>query len=88
MRLYEERARLDARKSELSGSIFSNVNLSGSTFENVNFSGASFDDANMSRVAGSRCELVGTSRDQGKSGRRRLLGVFSRRHDNRWVARH
>jgi hypothetical protein len=48
MKLYEAKERLDIKKSDVSGSAFSNVNISGATFENVNISGASFDDVNMS----------------------------------------
>jgi uncharacterized protein YjbI with pentapeptide repeats len=48
MKLYESKERLDIRKSDVSGSVFSNVNISGATFENVNISGASFDDVNLS----------------------------------------
>jgi uncharacterized protein YjbI with pentapeptide repeats len=48
MKLYETKERLEVQKSDLSGSLFSDVNVSGSSFENVNCSGANFDDANMS----------------------------------------
>jgi uncharacterized protein YjbI with pentapeptide repeats len=48
MNLYEKREPLDVKKSDLSGSSFSDVDISGSTFKNVNIAGASFDDTNMS----------------------------------------
>ena len=47
LKLYETRERIEAKKSDLSGSVFVNVNLSGATFENINASGASIEDANM-----------------------------------------
>ena len=48
MKLHERKERLEVGKSDLSGSVFDDVNLSGCTFHNVNLSGASVDDVNMS----------------------------------------
>jgi uncharacterized protein YjbI with pentapeptide repeats len=48
MKLHERKERLEVGKSDLSGSVFDDVNMSGSTFHNINLSGASVDDANMS----------------------------------------
>ena len=48
MKLHEQKEPLDARKSDLSGSVFDDVNMSGCTIHNVNLSGASLDDVNMS----------------------------------------
>src|SRR4029077_3727017 len=48
MKLYEHKERLEVGKSDLSGSVFDDVNMSGCTLHNINLSGASIDDANMS----------------------------------------
>jgi uncharacterized protein YjbI with pentapeptide repeats len=48
MKFEGARDRIEAAKSELSGSRFDDVNLSGSSFHNANMSGSSFDDINMS----------------------------------------
>jgi uncharacterized protein YjbI with pentapeptide repeats len=48
MKLHEAKERLDVSKSDLSGSVFDDVNMSGCTLHNINLSGASVDDANMS----------------------------------------
>ena len=44
MKLHEQKGPLDVSKSDLSGSVFDDVNMSGSTIHNVNMSGASLDD--------------------------------------------
>jgi uncharacterized protein YjbI with pentapeptide repeats len=59
MKLHQVKERLDAHKSDLSGSVFSDINMSGSTFENINLSGASIDDANMSGWRVSKVNLAG-----------------------------
>jgi uncharacterized protein YjbI with pentapeptide repeats len=48
MKLDCAKERIEVFKSDLSGSVFDDVNLSGSNFHNINLSGASIDDANMS----------------------------------------
>src|SRR4051812_29952406 len=48
MKIESEKHRLQVNKSDLSGSVFDDVNLSGGTYHNVNLSGSSFDDINMS----------------------------------------
>src|SRR5262245_27354358 len=58
MKIHQERHRLNVTNSDVSGSLFDDVNLSGCTYENVNMSGGtyhninlsgcSFDDVNMS----------------------------------------
>ena len=48
MNLFEAKLPLNVKKSDLSGSVFNNVNISGATIQNVNFSDTSFDDVNMS----------------------------------------
>jgi uncharacterized protein YjbI with pentapeptide repeats len=40
MKIHSEKHRLNVHESDLSGSIFDDVNLSGCTYENVNMSGA------------------------------------------------
>jgi uncharacterized protein YjbI with pentapeptide repeats len=48
MKPYEHKERLEVGKSDLSGSVFDDVNMSGCTLHNINLLGASIDDANMS----------------------------------------
>jgi uncharacterized protein YjbI with pentapeptide repeats len=48
MKLHERKEPLDVSKSDLSGSVFDDVNMSGCTLHNINLSGASLDDINMS----------------------------------------
>ena len=48
MNLHEIKERLEIKKSDISGSLFDDVNMSGCTIHNVNLSGAAFDDVNMS----------------------------------------
>ena len=59
MKLHERKERLEVGKSDLSGSVFDDVNLSGCTFHNVNLSGASVDDVNMSGWRVHRVNLSG-----------------------------
>ena len=48
MKIHMEKHRLDVSKSDLSGSVFDDVNLSGGTYENVNLSGGSYHNINLS----------------------------------------
>src|SRR5262249_40035601 len=49
MKIHNERHRLHVTVSDLSGSLFDDVNLSGSAHENANMSGGSYHNINLSR---------------------------------------
>ena len=71
MKIHEQKDRLAVTKSDISGSLFDDVNLSGATYENVNMSGGkyhninlsgcSFDDLNMSGWTVHNVNLSGLS---------------------------
>ena len=48
MKLHGVKECLDVHKSDISGSVYDDVNMSGSTVGNVNLAGCSFKNVNMS----------------------------------------
>jgi len=70
MKLHGVKECLDVHKSDISGSVYDDVNMSGSTvgnvnlagcsFKNVNLSGATFEDANCSGWKLNDVNLAGT----------------------------
>jgi uncharacterized protein YjbI with pentapeptide repeats len=64
MKLHRVKECLNVHDSDISGSVYDDVNMSGSTvgnvnlagcsFKNVNMSGASFEDANLSGLEARR----------------------------------
>ena len=83
MKLHERKERLEVGKSDLSGSVFDDVNLSGCTFHNVNLSGASVDDVNMSGWRVHRVTFRGLAPDPRQSCRRVDRRQPLRGHDDR-----
>jgi len=73
MKLHNTKERLDVQKSDLSGSVFHDVNLSGCDLDdinmsgwrvkNVNFSGLHLSDANLAGAALSACRYEGMTID-------------------------
>ena len=47
MKIDGEKHRLEVTNSDLSGSVYDDVNLSGSTYENVDMSGGIYHDVNL-----------------------------------------
>jgi Pentapeptide repeats (8 copies) len=55
------RMRLDVKNSDVSGSVFDNVNMSGWTAHNVNMSGFRIEDANLAGLHITDANLVGAT---------------------------
>ncbi len=51
MKIHGEKHRMDVHNSDLSGSVFDDVNLSGCTYENVNMAGGKYHNINLSGCA-------------------------------------
>src|ERR1700753_1207284 len=61
MDIHHTKRRLDVRQSDISGSVFDDVNMSGCTAHNVNISGMRIDDANLAGLHISNANLAGAS---------------------------
>jgi len=61
MKIHHEKHRLTVSGSDLSGSVFDDVNLSGCTYENVNLSGGTYHNVNLSGLRLDKANLAGVS---------------------------
>ena len=61
VKIHEARHRLDAAKSDLSGSVFIDVNLSGASFDDVNMSGWRVHNVNLSGLHLANANLAGAA---------------------------
>jgi uncharacterized protein YjbI with pentapeptide repeats len=61
MQFEGQKVRLDATRSDLSGSRFDDVNISGCDFENVNMSGWRVHNANIAGLKIANANLAGAS---------------------------
>jgi uncharacterized protein YjbI with pentapeptide repeats len=63
MKIDGEKYRMTVTKSDLSGSVFDDVNLSGSTYENANLSGLRIDKVNLAGAVIVNSRLQGMTID-------------------------
>ena len=61
MKLDKAIDRLDVHASDLSGSVFNDVNISGASFEDVNMSGWIVNNANLAGLRLTNANLAGAS---------------------------